>query len=98
MQATRFSFWAARSQLARSLHHARNGVTRVVGVDARRLHQNVGVEPSFREQIGGGSGQRRDRREQMPSGRAFFFLFGELIGQPAQRHELGFVQPSDLVN
>lgn len=98
MRGGRVTMRSAGRELTSAMHDARNRIASVVGMDARRLQEDVDIEPPLREQIPSGARKRSERSEEVTRRRALSFFVREIIGEPAQRHELGFVQPSDLAH
>ena len=72
--------WLFRLRPRREVHgtldRTDNRVSRVIGDDARRLEEHLGVEPSLLQQIGGVGRLGGDRGEEMPGRRPLSPSFG----------------------
>ena len=81
----------AARELTGPLDGAGDAVVRVVGRDARRLEQDLDVEPALLQEIGGAVRSGRDRSEQVARRRSLGASARELFGELAERYELRFV-------
>jgi AcrR family transcriptional regulator len=83
-----------RREVDGTLDRTDDRVSRVIGDDARRLEEHLGVEPSLLQQIGGVGRLGGDRGEEMPGRRPLSPSFGQIVSQAPEESDLGLARGS----